>query len=467
MCGIAGIFNHPEASNLAYLCLHALQHRGQESAGIVSSDGVRLHTFKAMGLVGDNIREETIEKLPGASAVGHVRYSTTGTSEIKNAQPFVINFSGGSLAIAHNGNLTNAGILRKELEASGAIFQSSMDTEVIMHLIARSSKKELIDKIMEACSRILGAYSLVFLSQDQMIVVRDPKGFRPLVLGKIGQSYIAASETCALDLIDAQFEREVEPGEFLVINAHGTRSLKPFASGATKSAQCIFEYIYFAKPDSHIFGRGVYEMRKGFGKQLAREEPVDADVVIPIPDSGVPAAIGYSEETKIPFQMGLIRSHYVGRTFIEPSPSIRHFGVKLKLNVVRDVLKGKKVVVIDDSIVRGTTCMKIVKMLREKGGAKEVHLRISSPPIKWPCFYGIDTPTRQELVAAQKNVEEIRKFIGADSLRFLSEKGLRWFKMQNPSEEFCDACFTGNYTVDLPDSPEIADYASSLQKFST
>ncbi|MDP2599448.1 MAG: amidophosphoribosyltransferase [Deltaproteobacteria bacterium] len=461
MCGIVGIFNLPEASKLAYLSLYALQHRGQESCGIMTSDGAKVHSYKAMGLVSDNFSEATFAHLSGGNAIGHVRYSTSGTSDIKNAQPFVVNFSGGQLAVAHNGNLTNAQTLRKELEEKGAIFQSTMDTEVIMHLIARSPKKDLMDKIIDACSKILGAYSLVFLTKDALIAVRDPKGFRPLVIGKKDGGYVVASETCALDLVDAQFTKEVEAGEAILFNKLGTftRSLTPHEVPGTSRAHCIFEHIYFARPDSHIFGSDVYEMRKGFGKQLAKEHPIEADIVIPVPDSGVAAAIGYAEESGIPFQMGLIRNHYVGRTFIEPEQAIRHFGVKIKLNPIRELLKGKKVVVVDDSIVRGTTCMKIVKMLREKGGAKEVHMRISSPPICWPCFYGIDTPTRGELIAAQKSVEEIREFITADTLGFLSIKGLRWFKKQNSEEEYCDACFTGNYTVDLPDSPEIAAMA--------
>ncbi len=470
MCGIVGIYNLPEASKLAYLCLYALQHRGQESCGIMTSDGSQIFSYKAMGLVSDCFTESTFQHLSGEHAIGHVRYSTSGTSDIKNAQPFVVNFSGGQLAIAHNGNLTNAAQLRARLENEGAIFQSAMDTEVIMHLIARSSKKALVDKIIDACSQVLGAYSLVFLTKDEVIAVRDPKGFRPLVIGKKEGGYIVASETCALDLVDAQFVSEIAPGEVIVFNKLGLmRSRLPAgcmegipheASSYGKRAYCIFEHIYFARPDSTLFGRDVYEMRKGFGRQLAKEHPVDADVVIPVPDSGVAAAIGFAEESGIPFQMGLIRNHYIGRTFIEPEQSIRHFGVKIKLNPIRELLKGKRVVVVDDSIVRGTTCMKIVNMIREKGGAKEIHMRISSPPIAWPCFYGIDTPTRKELIAAHKSVEEIRQFITADSLGYLSIQGLRWFKMQNPDEEFCDACFTGNYTVDLPDTPEIAAMAS-------
>lgn len=457
MCGIAGIFNHPEAGKLAYLCLYALQHRGQESAGICTSDGSQLFAHRAMGMVNDVFREKELTRLTGPHAVGHVRYSTSGTSELKNAQPFVINFSDGPLAVAHNGNLTNAVALRKKLEAEGAVFQSTMDTEVIMHLIARSSKTALVEKIIDALSQVTGAYSLVFLSKDQLIAARDPKGFRPLVIGRKDGAFVAASESCALDLLDAQYDREVAPGEVVIFDANGERSLKLFGCGP--AAQCIFEYIYFARPDSHLFGRDVYEIRKGFGKQLAKEHPTDADLVIPVPDSGVAAAIGYAEETGIPFQMGLIRNHYIGRTFIEPEEAIRHFGVKIKLNPVKEILRGKRVVVVDDSIVRGTTCMKIVKMLREKGGAKEVHMRISSPPIAWPCFYGIDTPTRDELIAAHKNAEAIQKFITADSLGYLSFEGLRWFQRRGVAEEFCDACFTGNYTVDLTDAPEIADMA--------
>lgn len=459
MCGVTGIFNHPDAARLSYLCLYALQHRGQESAGICTSHEGLLSSHRAMGQVGDIFHEGELKKLAGPHAIGHVRYSTSGSSELKNAQPFLADFPWGSLAIAHNGNLTNALQLRAKLEAEGALFQSSMDTEVIMHLIARSPKKDLEGKIVDALSKVMGAYCLVFLTKDRLIVARDPKGFRPLVYGRRDGAYVVASESCALDLIDATDLKEVEPGEILIFDSYGVRALKPFAE--EKTGHCIFEHIYFARPDSFLFGRNVYEMRKGFGKQLAREQPCDADIVIPVPDSGVPAAIGYAEETGIPFQMGLIRNHYIGRTFIEPKDAIRHFGVKIKLNPIRELLEGKKVVVVDDSIVRGTTCMKIVKMIREKGRARQVHMRISSPPIAWPCFYGIDTPTRGELIASSKNVEEIRKFITADSLGYLSFKGLRWFEKKSPREEFCDACFTGNYTVDLPDAPEIAAMAKA------
>lgn len=448
MCGIVGVYNHKEAANLTYLGLYALQHRGQESAGIVSSDGQQLNTYRSMGLVADIFTEETIRKLPGKSAIGHVRYSTTGESTLQNCQPIIINYSRGGLAVAHNGNLVNVQKVRAELEAHGAIFQSTMDTEVIMHLIAGSRKSSLVDRITEALRQLKGAYSLVFLTESRLVAVRDPYGWRPLVIGKKNDGYVVASETTALDLIGATYVREIEPGEIVIFDSQGIHSHKPFGD-VPKKAQCIFEYIYFARPDSNVFGRDVYETRKGFGKQLARESPVEADVVIPIPDSGLPAAIGYAEESGIPFQMGLIRNHYVGRTFIEPEQSIRHFGVKVKLNPIRQVLQGKRVVVIDDSIVRGTTSQKIVSMIRN-AGAREVHMRISSPPTVWPCFYGIDMPSREELIAANHSVEETRKFLGADSLAYLSWKGLYWFE-KDPGEWFCDACFTGKYPVQIED----------------
>ena len=446
MCGIVGIYNHPEASNLAYLGLYALQHRGQESAGIVSSDGKNLHSHREMGHVADIFVESVLQRLPGSNAIGHVRYSTTGESAIKNCQPVSVDYSRGGLAIAHNGNLVNAQRIRAELEAHGAIFQSTMDTEVIVHLVAQSHKNSLIDRIVDALSQVKGAYSLLFLTETRVIAARDPFGWRPLVLGKKGDAWVVASETCALDLIEAEFVREIDPGEVIVIDKSGVHSHKPFPI-PQKKAMCIFEFIYFSRPDSHIFGRDVYDMRRGFGKQLAKEHPVKGDVVVPIPDSGVPAALGYAEESGIPFQLGLMRNHYVGRTFIEPKESIRHFGVKIKLNPVRSVLEGKKVIVVDDSIVRGTTSKKIVKMIRD-AGAKEVHLRISSPPTTGPCFYGIDTPNKDELIAANHSVDEIRQFIGADSLGYLSRQGLYWFE-KNPGEWFCDACFTGNYPVPM------------------
>ncbi len=465
MCGIVGIYNHPEASNLAYLGLYALQHRGQESAGIVSSDGKELHAYRGMGLVADIFTEDVFKQVPGSHAIGHTRYSTAGENSLKNCQPILINYSRGWLACGHNGNLVNVQKIRAELEAHGSIFQSTMDTEVLIHLIAASRKNSLVDRIIEALLKVKGAYSLVFLTESRMIAVRDPFGWRPLVIGKKGDdsqpggpTWVVASETCALDLIEAEFVREVEPGELVTFDRGEVQSFRPFPV-PRKKAICIFEFIYFARPDSRVFGRDVYEMRKGFGRQLAREHPVPADVVVPVPDSGVPAALGYSEEAAIPFQMGLIRNHYVGRTFIEPKESIRHFGVKIKLNPVREVLKDKRVVVVDDSIVRGTTSRKIVKMIRD-AGAREVHMRISSPPTTNPCFYGIDTPHREELIASSHSVEETCKFIGADSLGYLSTKGLYWFE-KNPGEWFCDACFTGDYPVSVEDQTEKLKLAGS------
>lgn len=442
MCGIFGIFNHPEAANITYLGLYALQHRGQESAGIVSSDGRYLYSHKEMGLVADIFKEDTLKILKGTSAIGHVRYSTTGGSLLKNAQPIIVNYSKGSIAVAHNGNLVNSTFLRKELERDGSIFQSDMDTEIIIHLIARSRANSLMDRVIETLKTVAGAYSLLFLTETRMIGVRDPYGFRPLCLGRLKDSFVLASETCAFDLIGAEFLREVEPGEIVLIDRNGIKSFKPFEESPL--SPCIFEFIYFARPDSTIFGKNVYKVRKELGKELARRHPAQADVVIPVPDSGVPAAIGYSEESGIPYEMGLIRSHYVGRTFIEPRQSIRHFGVKIKLNPVKDVLAGKSVVVVDDSIVRGTTSRKIVKMLK-KAGAREVHMRISSPPTRFPCFYGIDTPTRRELIAASHSVEEINKYLTSESLGYLSIDSL--LKAAGSEDSYCKACFDGRYPV--------------------
>ena len=452
-CGVFGIYGHNEAANLTYLGLHALQHRGQESAGIVTSDGTHLYTHREMGLVSDIFTEEVISKLPGRNAIGHVRYSTAGSSHVKNSQPIVIAYSRGELAIAHNGNLTNARTLREELEQAGAIFQSTTDTEVMVHLIARSKEQTLVKRIIEALLRCKGAYSLLFLSPEFMIATRDAYGFRPLVLGRLGDATVVASETCAFDLIEAEFLREVEPGEILVIGEKGMESFKPFPEVNHK--HCVFEFIYFARPDSFLFGRNVYQVRKELGKQLAKEQPVDADIVIAVPDSGVPAAIGFSEESGLPLELGLLRSHYIGRTFIEPQQSIRNFGVKLKLNAIRDVLLEKRVVIIDDSIVRGTTSRKIVKMIRA-AGAKEVHMRISSPPMKFSCYYGVDTPTKEELIANSLDVEEINKYITSDSLGYLSLEGVmkavESYKRLEGRESFCDACFTGNYPLEITDS---------------
>ena len=447
-----GVYGHPEAANMVYLGLYALQHRGQESSGIVSSDGKALISHRQMGLVADIFKEDVIKRLEGSMAIGHNRYSTTGQSHLKNAQPLVVEYALGPIAVAHNGNLVNAQLLREELEASGSIFQSTSDTEVIIHLIATSRETSLLARVIEALRRVRGAYSLLFLTLDCMIAARDPMGFRPLVLGKFKDGrdrdgYVVASETCALDLIEAQYLREVEPGEILSFGPKGIESIKPFPP--VPHAKCIFEYIYFSRPDSNLYGRNVYQVRKELGRQLARESPVAADLVTPVPDSGVPAAIGYAEESGLPLEFGLIRNHYVGRTFIEPQQSIRHFGVKIKLNAQREVLEGKRVVVVDDSIVRGTTSQKIVTMLRDSG-AKEVHMRISSPPTISPCYYGIDTPTHKELIASSNSVEEIRKFIGADSLAYLSREGMYIF-VQGKSEGFCDACFTRNYPVHIDD----------------
>jgi amidophosphoribosyltransferase len=442
-CGVFGIYGHPEAANLTYLGLHQLQHRGQESAGIVTSDGAKMHVQLGMGLVGDIFDQETLAKMPGSHAIGHVRYSTTGSSSIKNAQPCFVETAHGPIGFAHNGNLVNAAALKRELEEAGSIFQSTMDTEVIAHLYARSRKTKLHERIVDALSRVRGAYSLVAMVETRLIAVRDPYGFRPLVIGKVRDSYVVASETCALDLIEAEYIREVEPGEMVMISRKGLESIKPFPEVPPR--QCIFEYIYFSRPDSTIFGKKVYQVRKAFGHELAREYPVEADVVIPVPDSGIVAALGYAEESGIPFEMGLIRNHYVGRTFIEPEQSIRHFGVKLKLNAVRGVLEGKRVVVVDDSIVRGTTSRKIIKMLREVG-ASEVHMRVSSPPTIHSCFFGIDTPSEDQLIAATHSLEEINRFLTTDTLGYLSHEGMRR-ATQNGPYVHCDACFTGNYPV--------------------
>jgi amidophosphoribosyltransferase len=443
MCGIFGIYNHLEASNLAYLGLYALQHRGQESSGIVSSDGRQLHHYRQMGLVSEVFTKDILKRLSGKSAVGHVRYSTAGSSELKNAQPFVADYYKGNLAIAHNGNLTNAFLIKSELEFKGSLFQSNMDTEVIVHLIARSKEKNSIERIVHALKQVEGAYSLLILTEKEMVAARDPFGFRPLVLGQLQEAPVVASETCAFDLIGAKFVREIEPGEILLINEEGIKSFKPFPQ--KQHHQCIFEFIYFARPDSFLFKRSVYEVRKSFGAQLAREAPVDVDMVVPIPDSGFPATLGYAAESKIPLELGMIRNHYIGRTFIEPEQRIRHFGVKIKLNPVRELLKGKKIVTVDDSIVRATTSRKINKMFRN-AGAREIHVRISSPPITHPCFFGIDTPKKSELIASSHKVKEIQKFINARSLHYLSLEGLKKCVGED-AESFCYACFTGDYPI--------------------
>ena len=448
-CGVFGIFGAKEASNLAYLGLHALQHRGQESAGIVTVEDGQLFAHRAMGLVQECFSPEQLKRLPGEVAIGHVRYSTAGGSHARNAQPLAVDTAHGSIALGHNGNLTNAEELRATLEARGSIFTSATDTEVIVHLIALSRAAGLVDKVIDALSQVRGAYSLVVMSAEMIIAVRDPMGVRPLVLGRLDKAHVVASEPCSFELIGAEYVRDLEPGEMLVINDQGLRTLKPFPK--RPKHLCVFEYIYFARPDSRIEGRSVYATRKALGRRLAIEHPIDADVVIPVPDSGVPSAIGFAEQSGIPYDMGLVRSHYVGRTFIEPSQSIRHFGVKLKLSPVAESLRGKRIVVCDDSIVRGTTSRKIVKMIRD-AGAREVHMRISSPPTQWPCFYGIDTPSRRELIAASHSTDEIARYITADSVGYMSIGAmLEAVRGELPADlqesGMCHACFSGDYPI--------------------
>ena len=453
-CGIFGIFGHPEAAHLTYMGLYALQHRGQESAGIAAADGTRIRLEKGMGLVNDVFTEGRIEALVGDRAIGHVRYSTSGETVATNAQPYLIECHRGPIAVGHNGNLVNAAILRQELEAAGSIFQSTSDTEVILHLYARSHRERVEDAIAASLYKVMGAFSLLFLTPEALVAARDPWGFRPLVLGRLGEATVIASETCALDLIDAEYVRDVEPGEVLIVDAAGLRSFKPFPPEPT--AHCVFEHVYFARPDSLVFGRTVLESRLQLGRQLAREAPADADIVCPVPDSGMGAALGFSQESGLPFEWGLIRNHYVGRTFIQPRQGQRTAGVKIKLNPVRQVIEGRRVVLIDDSIVRGTTSQKIVRMVRE-AGAREVHLRISSPPTTGPCYYGIDTPLKSELIAASHEVEEIRRFVEADSLAYLSHEGLLAAADDAPGRRHCTACFSGRYpvAVTLPDESQL------------
>ena len=458
-CGVVAIYSHPEAETLAYLGLHALQHRGQESAGIVSSDGMSLHIHKAMGLVADIFTEKKLNKLRGSLAIGHTRYSTAGDSALLNAQPIMVQSNKGVIALAHNGNLNNAQEIRSRMEAQGSIFQTSSDTEVIVHLIAQSREHTLPEAIADALRRVEGAFSLVMISPDRIFAVRDPHGFRPLAMGRIpavgdrlSDSIVFASETCAFDLIGATYEREVKPGELVIVGAEGISSR--FYAPASRQSSCIFEHVYFSRPDSRVFGRSVQESREQLGRQLAIESPAEADIVVPVPDSGVTAAIGYAAESGIPLRFGLIRNHYVGRTFIEPQQSVRDFGVRLKLNPVRNLLAGKRVLLIDDSIVRGTTSKKIVRMVRG-AGAKEVHLRISCPPTISPCFYGVDTPRKNELIAANNTIEEIREFVGADSLAYLSLDGLKKACRDGEKTTYCTACYTGRYPTHLVDVEEI------------
>jgi amidophosphoribosyltransferase len=443
--GVFGIFGHSEAAKMTYLGLYALQHRGQESAGIASSDGVQLHVHKSMGHVQEIFTPSVISKLPGDSAIGHTRYSTAGDTILTNAQPVVIDCNKGKLALGHNGNLTNAIELRKKLEHRGSIFQTTSDTEVIVHLIARSNARNLSGAIADALNQVEGAYSLLLLTPDEIFAIRDPRGFRPLALGRLNGAWVAASETCAFDLIDAEYVRDVEPGEMVRISRSGLESIR-FAP-EKQNQFCIFEHVYFSRPDSIVFGKPVNETRERLGRLLAQEHPVEADIVVPVPDSGVPAAIGYAAESGIPFRMGLIRNHYVGRTFIEPSQAIRDFGVKLKLNPIRRMIEGKRVILVDDSIVRGTTSRKIVRLVRD-AGATEVHVRISCPPTISPCYYGVDTPRKEELIAANNSVEEIRKYLAADSLGYVSLQSLR-AAVQDTKGNFCTSCYTGSYPTEL------------------
>ena len=453
-CGIFGVYGHPDASALVALGLHALQHRGQEAAGIVSYDQKQFHAERRMGLVSEHFtKSNVIDNLPGDAAVGHVRYSTTGGTILRNVQPLFADLTGGGFAVAHNGNLTNALTLRNDLVKQGAIFQSTGDTETILQLVARSKRGNTLSRLIDALFQIEGAYSLVILTNKKLIGVRDPLGIRPLVIGQLNGKYILASETCALDIIDAEFVREVENGEIVIITQDGIESIKPFPP--VKARPCIFEYFYFARPDSVAGGLSVYECRKSFGRQLANESHIKADVVIPVPDSGVPAAIGYAEASNTPFELGIIRNHYVGRTFIEPTQTIRAFSVKLKHNANRILVDKKRVILIDDSIVRGTTSIKIVQMMRE-AGATEVHMRIAAPPIRHPDFYGIDTPVQEQLLAANSSLEEMCDFIGADSLAFLTVDGL--YKAMghkngrdNDNPAYTDHCFTGDYPTQLQD----------------
>jgi amidophosphoribosyltransferase len=455
-CGVFGVYGHPDAAALTALGLHALQHRGQEAAGIVAYDGRQFSAHRGPGLVSDNFSsKDVIARLPGAMAIGHVRYATTGEVALRNIQPLFNDFDFGGLAICHNGNLTNSYQLRRQLIRRGSLFHSTSDTEVILHLIATSLKDAVVERLTDALKQVEGAYSLVALSQDSVIGLRDPLGVRPLVLGRLGDAWIITSETCALDIIGGEFVRDVEPGEIVIADAGGIRSLKPFAEEAARL--CVFEYIYFARPDSVVEGRSVYEARKRIGRELAREAPVDADIVVPVPDSGVPAALGYAAESGLPFELGIIRNHYVGRTFIEPTDQIRHLGVRLKHNANRADLEGKRVVLVDDSIVRGTTSMKIVEMVRH-AGAREVHMRISSPPTTHPCFYGIATPSRDQLLAARFDVDAMARHIGVDSLAFISIDGL-YRAMGEAGRDgltphFCDACFTGEYPIRPADADD-------------
>ncbi len=446
MCGIVGIFGHPEAAKMAYLGLYALQHRGQESAGIVTADGAEMRRRAGMGYVADVFSRDVLAELPGTAAVGHARYSTAGDSSSSNAQPFLMRHHRGPIAVVHNGNLVDAAFVRSELEAEGSIFQTTTDTETILHLVARSREADVVDAIVESLRQVRGAYSLVFLVPGRLVAVRDPWGFRPLSLGRLDGSWVVASETCAFDLLGAELVRDLGRGEVVVVDVAGTHSFKPFAP--SRPAPCAFEHVYFARPDSVVFGQSVQGVRMRLGAELWKEHPAAADLVVPVPDSGMFAALGYAEASGIRYAMGMVRNHYVGRTFIEPEQQIRDFGVKIKLNPVREVLAGRRIALIDDSIVRGTTSRKIVRMCRD-AGASEVHLRISCPPWIGPCYYGIDTPKREELIASSYSVEEIREFAGADSLGYLSLEGVMR-ALRGSESDYCTACWTDNHPVALP-----------------
>lgn len=448
-CGVVGIYGNKNAAQLAYLALYALQHRGEESTGIVSFDKKKIYQHKGQGLVGNVFKEENLKKLKGHLAIGHVRYSTTGSSTAKNVQPLLINHKKGFIAVAHNGNLTNSVQLRNELEDSGSILQTTMDSELILHFLVKDHQNNYSGKLLPIMNRLEGAFSFVIMINDAIYAMRDPHGFRPLCIGKLGDAYIVASETCALDMVQATYVRDVEPGEIVIIDKDGLRSLKQAES--KRHAFCIFEYIYFSRPDSNIFTQSVYLARKNLGKTLAREHPVEADFVMPIPDSGTCAALGYAEESKIPLEIAFVRNHYIGRTFIQPSQLIRDFKVKVKLNPVKDALKDKRIIIVEDSVVRGTTSRGRVRALRQ-AGAKEIHMRVSCPPLISPCFYGIDFPTKKELIASSHTIEEMREFIGVDSLKFISLDGML-NSMLLPKEEFCTACFTGNYPTTICKPP--------------
>lgn len=443
-CGLFGIYGHRDAARLTYLGLYSLQHRGEEAAGLVTYDGKMMHVRKEMGLVSEVFDEQTLRRLPGRMAIGHTRYSTTGSSTLKNSQPLVVTYAKGSIAVAHNGNLVNAVELRRKLETDGSIFQTTVDSEIMLHMLARSTHEQFEDDLVDCLRKLQGAFTLLFMTERALIGIRDPNGFRPLVLGRLNKTFVLASETCALDIIGAKLVREVEPGEVLIIESNGIRSLYPFKDEPRQLSQCLFEHVYFSRPDSVVFGQGVQDVRLKLGRQLAREHPVEADLVMPIPDSGNFAALGYSLESGIPFTLAIIRNHYVGRTFIQPSQEIRDLKIRVKFNPIKEIIKGQRLVIVDDSIIRGNTTRARIKSLRE-AGAKEIHMRVSCPPTKFSCFYGIDFPTTKELIANTRSLEEIAKFIGVESLGYLSLDGT--LKAVDRSENYCTACWSGSYPI--------------------